>query len=102
SDVDRIIDYAAGTGKRAFVGLLPDNPYGSVVDGEFRQVVGRKGGRVVAIEHYPADKAQLQEPVKRAAAAARQADSIFIPDGAETVPGVVQALAANGLDLHRT
>jgi ABC-type branched-subunit amino acid transport system substrate-binding protein len=102
SDVERIVDYAIANGKRSFVALLPDNAYGSVVDGEFRQVVGRKGGRVVAIEHYPSDKAQLQEPAKRAAAAARQADSIFIPDGAETVPGVVQALAANGLDLHRT
>jgi branched-chain amino acid transport system substrate-binding protein len=101
SDVDRIVDYAVANGKRSFVALVPDNAYGSVVDGEFRQVVGRKGGRVVAIEHYPLDKAALQEPVKRAAMAARQADSIFIPDGAESVPGVVQGLAGNGVDLHR-
>src|SRR5437867_2452765 len=79
SDVDRAVDYAVANGKRSFAALVPDNAYGSVVDAEFRQAVARKGGRVVALEHYSADKQQMQEPVRRIAEAARQADSIFIP-----------------------
>ncbi len=101
SDVDRVVDYATSNGKRSFAALLPDNAYGSVVDAEFRQAVARKGGRVVGLEHYPADRQQIQEPVRRVAEAARQADSIFIPDTADAVTSVVQGLAAGGLDRKR-
>ena len=101
SDVDRIVDYAMTNGKHSFAALLPDNAYGNVVDGEFRQVVGRHGGRVVALEHYGNDKADLQDPAKQIAAAAREADAIFLPEGADTLPNVVQSLAANGVDPHR-
>jgi branched-chain amino acid transport system substrate-binding protein len=101
SDVDRVVDYAVANGKRSFVALVPDNAYGSVVDAEFRQAVARKGGRVVGLEHYPADRQQIQEPVRRVAEAARQADGIFIPDTADAVTSIVQALGAGGLDRKR-
>jgi branched-chain amino acid transport system substrate-binding protein len=102
ADVDRVIDYAVARGKRSFAAAIPDNAYGTVVEAEFKQAVARKGGRVVAIERYPADKAQLQAPVQRVAQAARQADAVFIPDGADAVPEVVQVLAANGVNPKRT
>ena len=101
SDVDRVVEYAIGTGKRSFAALVPDNAYGSVVEAEFQQVVARKGGRVIALERYPADKGQMQEPVRRVAEAARQADTLFVPGGSDTVPAVVQALAANGVSAKR-
>jgi ABC-type branched-subunit amino acid transport system substrate-binding protein len=101
SDVDRVVEYATSNGKRSFAALLPDNAYGSVVDAEFRQIVARKGGRVVALEHYAPDRQQLQEPVRRVAEAASQADSIFIPDAGEAVSPIVQALGANGVDRKR-
>ncbi len=101
SDVDRIVDYAMANGKRSFGALVPDTPYGSVVDAEFRQAVGRKGGRVVGLEHYPVDRQQMQAAVARIAAAAREMDAVFVPDGAETLPAVVQSLSANGFDLRR-
>jgi branched-chain amino acid transport system substrate-binding protein len=101
SDVDRVVDYAVGNGKRSFAGLVQDNPYGSVVDAEFQQVVARKGGRVVALERYPSDKAQMQEAVRRVSEAARSADTVFLPGGAEAVPGVAQALAAAGAGAKR-
>src|ERR1700736_3928869 len=56
SDVNRIIDYAAGTGKRSFAALVPDNAYGNVVEAAFKQAVGAKGGRVIAFEKYAADR----------------------------------------------
>jgi branched-chain amino acid transport system substrate-binding protein len=94
SDVDRVIDYAIANGKRSFVALIPDNDYGGVVEAEFRTVVARKGGRVVGLERYPLDKQRIQEPVRRIAEASRQADTIFIPDGAESVSAIVQILGA--------
>jgi branched-chain amino acid transport system substrate-binding protein len=101
SDVDRIIGYAAGQGKRAFAALVPDNAYGTVAEAAFKQAVARRNGRVVALERYPLDRNQIQTPVRNVAAAAARADAIFIPDGADAVPGVVQALNAAGLDTKR-
>src|SRR6202011_2841446 len=57
SDVNRIVEYAAGTGKRSFAALLPDNAYGNVVEASFKQAVSRKGGRIVAFQKYGADRA---------------------------------------------
>jgi ABC-type branched-subunit amino acid transport system substrate-binding protein len=101
SDVDRVVDYAIANGKRSFAGLVQDDAYGSVVAAEFQQVVARKGGRVIALERYPSDKAQMQEAVRRIAEAARQADTVFIPGGADAVPSVAQALAAAGAGAKR-
>src|SRR5437868_7313070 len=56
SDVNRIVDYAAGTGKRSFAALLPENAYGNVVEAAFKQAAGRKG-RLVAFEKYSGDRA---------------------------------------------
>jgi ABC-type branched-subunit amino acid transport system substrate-binding protein len=101
SDVDRIIGYAAGQGRRSFAALVPDNAYGSVVEAAFKQVVARRGGRVVALERYPLDRGQMQGPVRNVAQAAGGADAIFIPDGADSAPSVVQTLIASGIDTKR-
>jgi ABC-type branched-subunit amino acid transport system substrate-binding protein len=102
SDVDRVVDYAVSNGKRSFAALVPDNAYGSVVDAEFRQVVARKGGRIVALEHYSPDRPQDQEPLRRVMEAASQADSIFIPDTADAVTSLMHTrVGGGGLDRMR-
>src|SRR5215213_592271 len=101
SDVDRVIGYAIQQGKRSFAALIPDNAYGTVVEAAFQQAVARGGGRVVAMERYPLDRAQMQGPAQRVAVAARQADSIFIPDGADSVTAAAQALTASGVNTRR-
>jgi ABC-type branched-subunit amino acid transport system substrate-binding protein len=101
SDVDRIISYAAGQGRKSFAALVPDNAYGTVVEAAFKQIVARRGGRAVALERYPLDKAQMQGPVRNVAQAAARADAIFIPDGADAVGSAVQVLGANGVDTKR-
>ena len=102
TDVDRIIGYAASQGKRSFAALIPDNTYGTVVEAAFKQQVARRGGRVVALERYPLDKAQIQGPARTVAqAGARAADAVFVPDGVDGVAAAVQALNTNGLDTKR-
>jgi ABC-type branched-subunit amino acid transport system substrate-binding protein len=101
TDVRRIVDYAISRGKRSFAALMPDNAYGSVVEAAFQQEVARRGGRVVALEKYPLDPSRMTESIRRVAQAASGADSIFIPDGADAVPQVVQGLAAAGANLRR-
>jgi branched-chain amino acid transport system substrate-binding protein len=101
SDVHRIVDFAVSRGKRSFAALVPDNAYGAVVEAAFQQAVARRGGRVVALERYPLSPSGMQEPARRIAQAAARADAIFIPDNADNVPQVVQALAAAGVNLKR-
>jgi ABC-type branched-subunit amino acid transport system substrate-binding protein len=101
TDVKRIVDYAISRGKRSFAALMPDNAYGAVVQAAFQQELPRHGGRVVVLEKYPLDPSKIAEPVHSVAQAAAQVDSLFIPDGADAVPQVVQALAADRVNLRR-
>jgi ABC-type branched-subunit amino acid transport system substrate-binding protein len=80
---------------------LPDNAYGTVVEGAFQQEVSRRGGRVLVLEKYTPDGNRINEAVRRVSQAANQVDTIFIPDSPDAVPQVVNALVANGVDLRR-
>ena len=101
SDVDRVVSYAVSQNKRSFIALLPTNAYGTVVEGEFKQAVARRGGRVMALEHYPEDRNRLNDAVRLVAQAASRADALFIPDGGEAVGDVVLALTAAGVNLRQ-
>src|SRR5580704_13999675 len=91
SDVERIVQYAASTGKRSYAALIPDNPYGTVVEAAFKQAVARRNGQLIALERYPHDKAGIAGPVRNVAQTAARIDALFIPDGGDTVPDIVQA-----------
>jgi ABC-type branched-subunit amino acid transport system substrate-binding protein len=97
SDVNRIIDYAASTGKRSFAALLPDNAYGNVVEATFKQAVGRKGGRIVAFEKYGADRAT---PARTVAQALGSADALLLADDGDSVVMAADALTAAGANLR--
>lgn len=101
SDVRRIVAHASAAGKRSFAALVPQNPYGTVVEAAFRQEVARHGGRIVALEHYPHDQAGMADPIRSIARSASHANALFIPDGGDVVPGVVQALVADGMNAKR-
>jgi branched-chain amino acid transport system substrate-binding protein len=101
TDVARIVQYSYSVGKRSYAALIPDNPYGTVVEAAFRQDIGRRGGRIVALERYPHDKAGMAGPIKNVAGAAAHADALFIPDGSDAVPDVVQQLVGDGVNVKR-
>ena len=102
SDVDRIVQYAASTGKHSYVALIPDNPYGIVVEAAFKQAVARRSGsQIVALERYPHDKAGMVAPIQSMTQASTRADALFLPDGGDAVPDVVQAIIADGVNIKR-
>jgi len=101
TDVERIVQYAASTGKRSYAALIPDNPYGTVVEAAFKQAVARRSGQIVALERYPHDKAAMAGPIRTVAQAAVRADALFIPDGGDSVPDVAQGLIAGGLNMKK-
>jgi ABC-type branched-subunit amino acid transport system substrate-binding protein len=101
SDVNRIVDYSAGTGKRSFAALLPENAYGNVVEVAFKQAVARKGGRVVAFEKYSADPTQMQTAARSVAQALPTADALLMADDGDVLVSVAQTLTASGANLKR-
>jgi branched-chain amino acid transport system substrate-binding protein len=101
SEVDRIVGYAVSQGKRSFIGLVPASAYGSVAENEFRQSVARRGGRIVALEHYGDDRNKIADTARAIAQSASQADALFIPDSGDGVTDVVAALAAAGVNVRQ-
>jgi branched-chain amino acid transport system substrate-binding protein len=101
SDVDRVVDYAVSQGKRSFIGLVPGTAYGSVVEAEFAQSVARRGGRIVALEHYGDDRNKRDEAARLVAQAASGANALFIPDSGDAVNDVIAALAAAGVNVRQ-
>ena len=84
TDVARIVQYAASTGKRSYAALIPDNPYGTVVEAAFKQDVDaprRPVGRARALPaRQGGDGVSGQEcRASRGAAPMR----LFIPDGGD-------------------
>jgi ABC-type branched-subunit amino acid transport system substrate-binding protein len=97
SDVNRIVEYSAGAGKRSFAALLPDNAYGTVVEGAFKTAISRKGGRIVAFEKYGSDRAT---PARAVAQALGGADTLLLADDGDAVAATADALTAAGANLR--
>ncbi len=97
--VDRIVDYAASHGKRSFAALIPDNDYGHVAEAEFQQFAARRGLRVMEIEHYQPQT--LSASVQKIAALGNSIDTLFIPEQADAMPAMAQALSSAGIDSKK-
>ena len=97
SDINRIVDYSAGIGKRSFAAMVPDNAYGNVVEAAFKQAAGRKNGRVVAFEKYGADRAAAARTVAQSLG---QADALLIADDGDSVVATADALTAARANLR--
>lgn len=97
--VDRIVAFAASRGKRSFAALAPENDYGNVALARFQQTAAARGVRVQAIERYqpgaPLPAAQ------RIGAVAGQIDALFIPEQADQMAAVSQALTTAGVNPAR-
>ena len=101
NDVNRVIAYASQQGKRSFAALIPDTAYGRVVEAAFQQAVAERGGRVVALERFGTDANGMRAAVSRLSQALPQADALFMPASADTLPALGQALQQAGFDPGR-
>ncbi|MGJ4930918.1 penicillin-binding protein activator [Bradyrhizobium sp. HKCCYLS2038] len=97
SDATRIVDYSASVGKRSFAALLPDNAYGTVVEGAFKTAVSRRGGRIVAFEKYSGDRTMQARAVAQALGGA---DALLLADDGESVVATADALTTAGANLR--
>ena len=94
--VDRIVDFAASKGKKSIAALIPENDYGRVAEAEFQQAAARDNIRVMSIEHY--QPRTMAEAVQKIAALHDQIDALFIPEQADAMEAMSQALAAAGIN----
>ena len=100
NDVERIISYAASQGKRSVAAMVPNTPYGNIVEASLRQNAARHGMRVMTIESYKSgnkpDPFGLQNAAEQIAKVKDQIDTIFIPEAAAAV-SATQLLAGQGI-----
>ena len=96
NDVNRVIGYAAQQGRKSFAALVPDTAYGKVVEAAFQQAAANRGVRVAAIEHFGADPAAMKAAIQRLMPSLAQADALFVPAAADTMPTLGQLLQEAG------
>jgi ABC-type branched-subunit amino acid transport system substrate-binding protein len=99
SEVDRIVGYAASSGKRALAALLPDNPYGRAVEAEFRDAVAREGVTLVALERYPETTGPTRDIAEQLAKS--PVDAILLADRSAAIGSAAQSLKDVGIDLQK-
>ncbi len=90
--VDCIVDFAASKGKKSFGALIPENDYGRIAEGEFRQAAARNNLRIMTIEHYQPQT--MANAVQRIAALGDQIDALFIPEQADAMQAMSEAMVA--------
>lgn len=107
-EIERIVSYAAGRGKRRFAALLPGDAYGQLVEPAFRQAVQRSGGAVAAVTHYPPEANAMLTPVraladevKQSADSATPIDALLVAGGAEMLPQIDPILTYAGITSDR-
>ena len=99
SYVDRIVDYAAARGKRSMAALIPGSDHGRLAEAAFLTAAARNNVRVMLVEHVaPGASAAAAQKI---ASLGAQIDALFIPEQAEAMAGLSQALVAAGLDGKR-
>ncbi|WP_319497127.1 penicillin-binding protein activator [uncultured Cohaesibacter sp.] len=100
NDVERIISYAASQGKRSIAAIVPQTPYGNIVEAALRQNAARYGVRVMTIENYKSgnqpDPFGLQNAAEQIAKLKDQIDAVFVPEAAAAV-SAAQLLAGQGV-----
>lgn len=98
TDVQRVVSFAGSRGKKSFAALIPQSAYGNVVEAEFQQAGNQGGRRVATVARYqPGNKASLDAAINQLKGAIGSADTLFIPENADSVGAVAQALSAAGI-----
>jgi branched-chain amino acid transport system substrate-binding protein len=93
--VDRIIRYAVSSGKKAFAIMAPQNDYGDVAAARFQQIAADLNTSVVVTARY--GSGQTSTAAQEVAAISGQFDALFIPEQADAMQVVANALASNNV-----
>lgn len=95
-EVARIIQYAREQGRSRFAALIPQTPYGGLVEQAFRRSVTESGGTITATATYTLNQAAMNEPVRSIAQSGF--DAVLIPEGGQGLKGLAPLLPYNNVD----
>ena len=90
TEVNRIVSYAARSGRNSFAALVPKNAYGDKVASAFRDSVARAGGRLAGVQSFDEKPDAVGAPSR--AAAQSGADAILIGEGGGMLEAIGPAL----------
>jgi hypothetical protein len=93
--VDRIIQYAVSAGKKSFAIMAPQNDYGNVATDRFEQTAAGVNAQIVVTARYAAG--QMGTAAQQVAAVQGQMDALFIPEQADAMQAVANALSSNSV-----
>ena len=93
--VDRIIQYAASTGKKSFAIMAPQNDYGNVAAARFQDDAANFNAQLVVSARYSAG--QPATAAQEVAAVSGQIDALFIPEQADGMAAVASALGSSNV-----
>ena len=106
-DVERVVSYAATQGKRRFVALVPEDPFGKIAEAAFKEAAARSQVTLVAIERYPPPPTACSS---RCAASGRHqdhrgagtpVDALFLPGGQDNLEMVGRLLPQADIDTEK-
>lgn len=107
-EIERIVGYAAGKGKRRFAALLPDDAYGALIEPVLRRAVEKNGGMLAAASRYPQDSNAMLAPVRAMADELKQSmdtgapiDALLIAAGPDVLPQIDPILTYSGISSDR-
>jgi len=102
TNVKRVIGYANSQKKSSYAALIPEGPYGAIVETAFRQEVGRGTGRIASIQRYKKTGSDTADLVAKTAAlksVLSSVDALFVPEGGNVPAVVVQTLVGQSANL---
>jgi branched-chain amino acid transport system substrate-binding protein len=93
--VDRILQYAVSSGKKSFAIMAPQNDYGNIATDRFQQTAAGINAQIVVTARY--SSGQMATAAQQIAAVQGQIDGLFIPEQADAMQAVANALSSNGV-----
>ncbi|HUO99021.1 MAG TPA: penicillin-binding protein activator [Rhizomicrobium sp.] len=99
SEVRRIVAYAVSQGRTKIGAMIPQTPYGAVVEEAFRAAVTENKATLCDVEHFNPSAGALTDP--SAAIAKADCDAILVPQGGSLLRGVVQTFNYSQIDTTK-
>jgi ABC-type branched-subunit amino acid transport system substrate-binding protein len=99
AEASEIITYAASKGKKSVAALIPQSPYGDIVETALMEVAPQRGMRVAQIERYAQGQAAAaaQKILPVVSGADPQADTLFVPDSGPDAASIATTLQGGGV-----
>ncbi len=104
-EIARVVNYSAGKGAQGFASLIPQSPYGNLVNTAFDQAVTARGGKVLSVEQYTRNSRSAAKNIARLATFAKSkrsgVEAIFLPEGGSLLYDMAAMLEKRGIDKEK-